>query len=120
MHLHTGTQEEMAAAAQGYLAYAGPYEVDEVNKVVTHHMTVSMNPTWLGDSEPRYVNLDGDILEIASPPIIEDGKEQNTKLIWNELCIIVEVSEGAFAKSGCFLHSKTQISTNDFLNAKRS
>jgi hypothetical protein len=49
--------------------------VDEVNKVVTHHMTVSMNPTWLGNSEPRYVNLAGDILEIASPPIIEDGKE---------------------------------------------
>ena len=83
--LHTGTQEEMANAAQGYLAYAGPYEVDEENKVVTHHMTVSMNPTWLGDSQPRYVKLDGDILEIASPPIVEDGKEQNTKLIWKRV-----------------------------------
>ncbi|MBZ5752360.1 lipocalin-like domain-containing protein [Metabacillus litoralis] len=83
--LHTGTQEEMATAAQGYLAYAGPYKVDEVNKVVTHQMTVSMNPTWLGDSQPRYVNLDGDILEIVSPPIIEDGKEQNTKLIWKRV-----------------------------------
>ena len=75
----------MAAAAEGYLAYAGPYEVDEENHVVTHHMSVSMNPTWLGDTQPRYVKLDGDILEITSPPIIVDGKEQNTKLIWKRV-----------------------------------
>lgn len=83
--LHTGTQEEMAAAAEGYLAYAGPYEVDEAKYIVTHHMSVSMNPTWLGDSQPRYVKLDGDILEIASPPVIVEGKKQNTKLIWKRV-----------------------------------
>lgn len=83
--LHTGTQEEMAAAAQGYLAYCGPYEVDEENLIVTHHMSVSMNPTWLGDTQPRYVKLNGDLLEIASPPVIVDGKEQNTKLIWKRI-----------------------------------
>ena len=55
------------------------------NQIVTHHMTVSMNPTWLGDTQPRYVKLDGDILEITSPPIIVDGKEQNTKLIWKRV-----------------------------------
>ncbi|MCM3588920.1 lipocalin-like domain-containing protein [Mesobacillus maritimus] len=83
--LHIGTQEEMAAAAGGYLAYAGPYEVDEENNVVTHHMSVSMNPTWLGDSQPRYVSLDGDLLEITSPPVIVDGKKQNTKLVWRRV-----------------------------------
>lgn len=83
--LHTGSQEEMAAAAQGYLAYCGPYEVDEENLIVTHHMSVSMNPTWLGDTQPRYVKLNGDLLEIASPPVIVDGKEQSTKLIWKRV-----------------------------------
>ena len=83
--LHTGTQEEMATAAQGYLAYCGPYEVDEQNQIVTHHMSVSMNPTWLGDTQPRYVKLDGDILDITSPPVIVDGKEQNTRLIWKRV-----------------------------------
>ena len=48
-------------------------------------MSVSMNPTWLGDTQPRYVKLDGDILEITSPPVIVDGKEQNTKLIWKRV-----------------------------------
>jgi hypothetical protein len=83
--LHTGTTEEMAAAAEGYLAYAGPFEVDEKNHIVTHHMSVSMNPTWLGDTQPRYVHLNGDILEITSPPVIVDGKEQNTKLVWTKV-----------------------------------
>lgn len=83
--LHTGTQEEMAAAAEGYLAYCGPYEVDEENKIVTHHMTVSMNPTWLGNAQPRYVSLNGDILDITSPPIIVDGKEQKTSLVWKRV-----------------------------------
>ncbi|MFS0824663.1 lipocalin-like domain-containing protein [Bacillus sp. 1P02SD] len=83
--LHTGTIEEMAAAAEGYLAYAGPFEVDEDNQIVTHHMSVSMNPTWLGDTQPRYVKLNGDLLEITSPPIIVDGQEQNTKLVWKKV-----------------------------------
>ena len=79
--LHTGTLEEMATAAEGYMAYSGPYEVDEQNKVVTHHMTVSMNPTWLGDSQQRYVNLKEGNLEITSQPIIVDGKEQTASLV---------------------------------------
>ncbi|WP_075619114.1 lipocalin-like domain-containing protein [Paenisporosarcina indica] len=83
--LHTGTKEEMAAAAEGYLAYCGPYEVDEENKIVTHHMAVSMNPTWLGDTQPRYVNLTDDILDISAPPIIVDGKVQNSSLVWKRL-----------------------------------
>lgn len=81
--LHTGTKEEMAAAAEGYLAYCGPYEVNEEDQIVTHHMSVSMNPTWLGDTQPRYVTLkEDDTIEISSPPIIVDGKEQQTTLVW--------------------------------------
>lgn len=41
--LHTGTPEEMAEAAHGYLAYSGPFEVDEEKQELTHHMDVSMN-----------------------------------------------------------------------------
>ena len=43
----------MAAAAHGYLAYSGRFEVDEEKQELTHHMEVSMNPTWLGQSQPR-------------------------------------------------------------------
>src|SRR4051812_46886890 len=33
-NLHTGTMEEMAAAAHGYLAYSGRFEVDEKNNTL--------------------------------------------------------------------------------------
>jgi hypothetical protein len=35
---------DLAAAAEGYLAYAGPYEVDEATRTVTHHVELSLTP----------------------------------------------------------------------------
>ena len=64
--LHTGTKDEMAEAAHGYLAYAGKYELDEENQTVYHTMNVSMNPTWLGDTQPRVFKLDGNTLSIEN------------------------------------------------------
>lgn len=64
--LHTGTVEEMAKAAKGYMAYSGHYEVDEKTNTLIHHMEVSMNPTWLGQAQERYVKLEGDTITITS------------------------------------------------------
>lgn len=64
--LHNGTTAEMAAAANGYLAYSGQYEVNEKSHTLTHHMAVSMNPTWDGQSQERYVKLDGDTITITA------------------------------------------------------
>lgn len=64
--LHTGTKDEMAEAAHGYLAYAGKYELDEENQTVYHTMNVSMNPTWLGDTQPRVFKLEGNTLSIEN------------------------------------------------------
>ncbi|MCW1040879.1 lipocalin-like domain-containing protein, partial [Streptococcus anginosus] len=47
----------MAQAAEGYLAYSGRYEIDEDKGELTHHMDVSMNPTWLGQSQPRVAQI---------------------------------------------------------------
>jgi hypothetical protein len=64
--LFTGTTEEMAKAAHGYLAYSGRYEVDEATHTLVHHMDVSLNPTWLGQDQERYVKLDGDTIVITT------------------------------------------------------
>jgi hypothetical protein len=74
--LHTGTQEEMAAAAHGYLAYSGRFEVDEEKQELTHHMDVSMNPTWLGQSQPRIAKIDGDTV------VIFNGIKTEDKITW--------------------------------------
>ena len=77
--LHTGTKDEMAEAAHGYLAYAGKYKLDEENQTVYHTMNVSMNPTWLGDTQPRIFKLEGNTLSI------ENGNNPNQKLVWQRV-----------------------------------
>lgn len=77
--IHTGTTEEMAKAAHGYLAYSGRFELDEENSTVYHTMDVSMNPTWLGDTQPRLFKLEGDTLSIVN------GNVPNQKLVWERI-----------------------------------
>jgi Lipocalin-like domain len=31
-----------------YIAYSGPYDVDQTNQTVAHHVQVSVIPSWLG------------------------------------------------------------------------
>ncbi|MEF2593018.1 MAG: lipocalin-like domain-containing protein [Eggerthellaceae bacterium] len=70
--LHDGTPEEMAAAAHGYMAYAGRYEIAALDPetgdvTVRHTMNVSMNPTWLGQTQERNAHVEGGILTIHAP-----------------------------------------------------
>jgi len=74
-HIHTGSIEEMAAAAKGYMAYSGKFELNEETNTLIHHMEVSMNPTWLGQAQERYYKLEGDTLTITTPGDF-------AKLIW--------------------------------------
>lgn len=74
-HIHTGSIEEMSKAAKGYMAYSGKYEVNETTSTLTHHMEVSMNPTWLDQAQERYVKQEGDTIQIIAPA-------NNAVLIW--------------------------------------
>lgn len=73
--LHTGTIDEMAKAAKGYMAYSGQYEVDEDTHTLYHHMEVSMNPTWLGQTQKRFVKLEDNIITITN-------SANNAILVW--------------------------------------
>ncbi|RPK03081.1 lipocalin-like domain-containing protein [Priestia endophytica] len=83
--LHNGTKEEMASAAHGYLAYAGPYEVDEEKQMLIHHMSVSLNPTWLGESQKRPILIEGNRVTITGQPIIDNGVQKFTTLVWERV-----------------------------------
>ncbi|KRG10825.1 lipocalin-like domain-containing protein [Staphylococcus sp. NAM3COL9] len=77
--LHKGTTEEMAIAAEGYLAYSGRFKLDEANATVYHTMDVSMNPTWLSATQPREFTLKDNILSIIN------GNNRNQKLVWERV-----------------------------------
>jgi hypothetical protein len=42
-----GSAAQTAAAASGYLAYSGPFDVDESTHTLRHHTAVSLIPNWL-------------------------------------------------------------------------
>ncbi len=67
-----GSDAEVSSAARGYVAYAGTYDVDDAQGVVTHHVTMSLFPNLVGTDQRRALSLEGDTLELRTPP--EDGR----------------------------------------------
>ncbi|MGW3246265.1 lipocalin-like domain-containing protein [Streptomyces sp. NPDC001070] len=64
--LEEGLPEELAAAAEGYLAYAGTYAIPE-DDVVVHHVELSLFPNWVGGTLTRVAALDGGRLRLSLP-----------------------------------------------------
>ncbi len=76
-----GTVEQAAAAAAGYLAYSGPYVVDEDTAIVHHEVVVSLLPNWLGTVQLRHSMLAGDRLTlVAEAPV--GGTTIRSTLVW--------------------------------------
>ena len=80
--LHQADRNDLAAAARGYIAYSGPFEVSADGRL-THHMTVSLFPNWLGQTQERIVSLDGRRLQLATAdPVVVRGEESAITLVW--------------------------------------
>jgi hypothetical protein len=78
-----GTPAETAAAAAGYIAYAGSFTVDEADSVVEHHVEVSLFPNWIGVVQKRFVDLRGDELVLEAPPLADAaGNRATPRLRW--------------------------------------
>jgi hypothetical protein len=77
-----GTPEQAAAAAAGYLAYSGPFEVDESTGVVHHEVRVSLLPNWLNGTQLRQSKLDGDHLTLSAITAAPDDAETISTLVW--------------------------------------
>src|SRR5271169_3705831 len=61
-----GTPEQVEAAAAGYLAYSGPFTVDEITGVLQHQPWVSLLPNWLNHNQIRHSRLEGDDLTLCA------------------------------------------------------
>ena len=77
-----GTPEQAEAAAAGYLAYSGPFTVDENTGVLHHHPWVSLLPNWLNLTQLRHSKLDGDHLTLSAVTEAPDGAETISTLVW--------------------------------------
>jgi hypothetical protein len=71
-----------APSAEGYLAYAGRWEVDEAARTVTHHVELSLLPNWVGRPQVRQADLAGDRLRLTAPPERIGGRVAVARLSW--------------------------------------
>jgi Lipocalin-like domain len=78
-----GTDEEYREEASTYIAYSGPFHVDEEKRTLTHSMFVSLFPNWTGQTQPRVVKLEGELLHLSTEsPIESGGKRVMSYLEW--------------------------------------
>jgi hypothetical protein len=75
------TDAQRAAAAAGYVAYFGRYEIDAERGVVTHHVEGSLSQTMLGQAMPRWFEItpDGQTLYLST----KSGDRVTGRLRWD-------------------------------------
>jgi hypothetical protein len=67
----------------GYIAYSGPFFINEDETVIEHEVAVSFDPTWLGSRQVRLVRIDGDLLYLSTEkPVLYNGQFVNAHLAW--------------------------------------
>jgi len=82
-----GTTQEYVAEASTYIAYSGPFKVDDAG-TLTHSMQVSLFPNWIGQTQERTVELDGDTLTLGSAsPIRSAGRTVMSRLVWRRASV---------------------------------
>jgi hypothetical protein len=74
---------EYAGTARGYFAYAGRFDVDEEHGTVTHSVSLSLFPGWIGGLQVRAAAFEGSALVLSSAtPAMPGGKLVTTRLTW--------------------------------------
>jgi hypothetical protein len=77
------TDAEYKGEASSYIAYTGPFHVDEAKQHLTHSMFISLFPNWIGQTQARNVRIEGDRLFLGSAsPISSSGKTVMSYLEW--------------------------------------
>lgn len=66
-----------------YIAYSGPYDVDETSQSVAHHLQVSVIPSWQGTTQLRQVHFHGpDTLTLSVSEPGAGGMATTTTVNW--------------------------------------
>jgi lipocalin-like protein len=77
-----GTRAAESPFATGYLAYSGPFHVDEATGALHHQVKVSLFPAWLGSTQLRCSRLEGDTLTLSGTNTFPNGATSTHTLLW--------------------------------------
>ncbi|MFE0629206.1 lipocalin-like domain-containing protein [Streptomyces sp. NPDC058864] len=83
--LESGSDSELAEAGRGFVSYAGRFRVIDEH-TLSHDVSISLFPNWMGGSQFRVARLDGEVLELSLPAATELwGRTRNAVLTWARL-----------------------------------
>jgi len=65
--------DEIRAAAEGFIAYYGRFDIDEATKTVTHHVEACLVPSWVGTDLKRTYRFKAKhlVLSVESTNLLE-------------------------------------------------
>ncbi len=78
-----GSLEEKARAADSYVSYSGPCQIDKDKFRVK--VETSLFPNWVGGFQERHYKIDGKALTVSSTPLLVSGKEVVGHLIFERV-----------------------------------
>ena len=78
-----GSAEERANAADSYISYSGPCEIEKDKFRVK--VEVSLFPNWVGGIQERNFKIEGKTLSVSTTPTLVNGKEQVGYLIFERV-----------------------------------
>jgi Lipocalin-like domain len=81
----TTPADERAQAFSTNVAYSGTYDITPEG--IMHHVEVATFQNWVGTEQFRYVTVDGDTMNVKTPPIKgpPDGKTKVMTLVFKRL-----------------------------------
>jgi Lipocalin-like domain len=83
--LQRGTDAEVRAAFDGFLAYFGTYTVDAAKATVAHHVRAAAYPNWVGGDQVRHYRFEGPRLVLSTPALQVGGRPLTSTLVWERL-----------------------------------
>ena len=82
---HFSLMEEIVAAANGYVAYAGRFTVEETAGLVEHHIELSLSPIWVGTDQIRSVTFRACHLYLQGDSVKINGLSQAPHTVWEKV-----------------------------------
>lgn len=93
-----GTAQDLREASD-YIAYSGTFAVDETTGILTHQMTLSFFPNWLGQVQTRSVTWQGEQLVLGTDtPLLSGGMMVWPRLLWQRAVAPGAGNSGAIRK----------------------
>jgi hypothetical protein len=78
-----GTAKEKAAAAATCVAYCDRYSIE--GDIVRIQVEASLFPNWLGTTQERRIEWDGERIVFSLPPTVWLGRRQVARLLWERV-----------------------------------